>query len=102
MNYETYEVKVYYNGTKRWYQNDKRHRVDGPAIECVNGDKSWYQNGELHRVNGPAIECADGYKAWYLEGIHYPEEDYLKLTTTSCQGKMVEVDGVKYKLEKIS
>ncbi len=100
MNYETYEVKVYYNGYKHWFQNGKRHRADGPAIENADGYKAWYQNGRLHRANGPAVEYPGGTKRWYLEGEKYSEKEWLKLTT-SCQGQMVEADGVKYRLEKI-
>ena len=33
------------NGTKEWRLNDKRHRLDGPAVEWANGDKEWYLNG---------------------------------------------------------
>jgi hypothetical protein len=61
-----YTVKVYPNGNKFWYLNDKRHREDGPAIEYANGTKCWYLNGKYHRVDGPAIEWADGDKFWYL------------------------------------
>jgi hypothetical protein len=31
--YTEYQVRVYPNGTKEWYLNDKLHREDGPAIE---------------------------------------------------------------------
>jgi len=55
-------------GHKAWYQNDKLHRTDGPAIEYAYGDKAWYQNGKLHRTDGPAVEYSDGGKAWYLGG----------------------------------
>ena len=41
-----YTVKVYDNGYKEWYLNDKLHREDGPAVECANGSKWWYLNGE--------------------------------------------------------
>ena len=34
------------NGSKFWYQNGKRHRTDGPAVEWANGSKSWYINGK--------------------------------------------------------
>jgi len=40
-------VVRYPSGTKRWYLNDKRHRVDGPAIEYPNGSKQWWLNGEF-------------------------------------------------------
>ena len=38
-------------GTKTWFLNGKRHRVDGPAIEWANGTKEWFLNGQLHRVD---------------------------------------------------
>jgi hypothetical protein len=41
---------------KCWYQDDKLHRVDGPAMEWSDGDRAWYQDGRLHRVDGPAVE----------------------------------------------
>ena len=55
------------NDYKAWLQNDKLHRLDGPAIES-NFSKEWHQNGLLHRLDGPAIEYADGGKAWYKNG----------------------------------
>ena len=56
-------------GTTIWELNDKRHRIDGPAIEKSNGDKEWYVNGKRHRVDGPAIEWVDGiYKSWWVNG----------------------------------
>ena len=66
------------NGIKFWYQNDKLHRIDGPAIEWSGGSKFWYQNDKLHRINGPAKEYANGSKAWYLDDIEYTEIDYYK------------------------
>ena len=71
-----YTVKVYNNGDKYWYLNGRRHREDGPAIECASGDKSWYLNGKLHREDGPAIEYAGGYKSWYLNGTNYTEKEF--------------------------
>jgi len=73
---EEYTVKVYDNGHKEWYQNDKLHRLDGPAIEWSDGDKFWYQNGKFHRLDGPAIEGIGGYKSWYIEGEELTEEEF--------------------------
>jgi len=87
------------NGNKYWYLNGKLHRENGPAIEHKNGNKYWYLNGELHREDGPAIECSNGTKYWYKNGVNYTESDFLKLTKSpSCNGKIVEIDGKKYKL----
>ena len=60
------EMKVWPNGAKEWYLNDKLHRVDGPAIENPNGEKLWYLHGNLHREDGPAVEWPNGTKFWYL------------------------------------
>ena len=46
MNYIEYTVKVYTNGSKKWYKNGQRHREDGPAVEYANGYKFWYLNGK--------------------------------------------------------
>jgi len=59
-------IVEYPDGSKEWYRNDKRHRIDGPAYEDVDGLKHWYLNGKLHRVDGPAYERADGSKEWWL------------------------------------
>jgi len=61
-------VVRYPNGSKIWYLNGERHRVDGPAIEYPDGTKQWYLNGKVHRVDGPAYEGADGSKQWHLNG----------------------------------
>ena len=101
MSYIADEVRAYDNGSKYWYQNGKRHRVGGPAVEKANGDKWWYQNGKLHRTNGPAIEKANGTKYWHLEGEELTEYEFNTRTKPSCSGKVVEIDGKKYTLTEI-
>ena len=102
----------YAGGDKHWYLNDKLHRVDGPAFEYADGSQEWWLNGELHREDGPAIEWADGSKEWYLNGkLHkawclndeeVTEEEHKKRTSeTTCEGKVVEIDGVKYELKEV-
>jgi len=65
-------------GTKRWYDQDKLHREDGPAIEYVNGDKLWFRQDKLHREDGPAVECSSaphkGNKYWWLNGERHRED----------------------------
>ena len=74
-----YTVKVYSNGTKYWYLNGKRHREDGPAIEY-----------------------GDGSKCWYLNDVEFTEEEYNnKMKPTSCNGKVVTIDGKQYKLTEV-
>lgn len=99
---KTYIVKVDDYGTKHWYLDDKFHREDGPAVESANGTKYWYLNGKIHRKDGPAVEYANGTKYWFLDGVSYTEADWIKQlqkkVKAPCIGKVVEIDGVKYKL----
>ena len=121
---ETYTVTVYENGNRQWYQNDKLHRVDGPAIEWANGYHSWYQNGQRHRTDGPAIEGADGdrewwqngqrhridgpaveyvngNRQWWINGVQFTQEEFNKQTQNpTCENRTVIIDGIKYKLVK--
>jgi asparagine N-glycosylation enzyme membrane subunit Stt3 len=102
------------DGYKAWYINDNWHREDGPAIEHSNGSKYWYINGKLHREDGPAIEHSDGTKEWYItsrrwssskewyiNGKRLTESAFNSRLTKTCNGKVIEVDGVKYKLTAI-
>ena len=95
----TYTVQVNDAGTKYWYQNNKLHRADGPAIERADGTKLWYHNGKFHRTDGPAVEYTDGTKYWFLNGVELTEAEWRnKVNPTPCDGKVVEVDGKRYKL----
>ena len=92
----------YFNGTKSWFINGNYHRTDGPAVEYADGEKLWYLNGELHRTDGPAIEYPDGTKCWYLNGKEYSEAEFdAKMNPDNCNGKIVEIDGVKYQLKSV-
>ena len=74
-----YTVKVFDNGDEEWYLNGKRHREDGPAMEGANGDKEWYLKGKL-----------------------VTEEEHKRLTSkATCEGKVVEIDGIKYELKEV-
>ena len=121
---KTYRVEVDDDGDKRWFLNNELHREDGPAVECADGTKMWFLNGQLHRVDGsaveyadgskewwlnnklhrtdgPAIEWEDGSKFWYLNGVEFTETEWRKRVQkvkAPCVGKVVEIDGVKYKL----
>lgn len=55
-------------GEKRFYENGKLHRKDGPAIEYPNGGQEWYQYNLLHREDGPAIIFGNR-KEWYINGL---------------------------------
>jgi hypothetical protein len=49
-------------------ENDKLHRLDGPAIEHSSGEKYWYKNGLRHREDCPAVESIYGYKKYWYNG----------------------------------
>ena len=56
-------IAEYPNGTKQWHLNGKRHRVDGPAVECATGTKYWYLNDKrIYRLEplGDYILIEDG------------------------------------------
>jgi hypothetical protein len=98
---ETYKVTVDEFKTIRWYNDkDQLHRLDGPAVEYAGGYKAWHVEGKLHRLDGPAVEYADGSKEWWVKGKLMSEKEFNAYTKPTCEGKVVEVDGVKYKLVK--
>jgi hypothetical protein len=98
---KTYRVTVDDYGTERWYnEQNQLHREGGPAVEYTNGDKSWFFNGKHHREGGPAIEWADGTKKWFVNGNELTEAEF-NAHTKSCNGKVVEIDGKKYKLQAV-
>ena len=91
----------YADGTKLWYLNSNLHREDGPAVELPSGSKYWYLNDKLHCEDGPAVEYTNGTKRWFLNNKEYTEADWRKQSQkikAPCVAKVVEIDGVKYKL----
>lgn len=77
---KTYKVTVNDEGTKRWYN----------------------EQGQLHNEHGPAIEYANGSKSWYLNDKELTEAQFNARTKKqSCDGRVVEIDGKKYKLQQL-
>ena len=105
MTCKTYEVKVYDNGKIEWQLDGKYHREDGPAIIRPDGTKYWCKNGEYHREDGPAVIWPDGIKEWYLNGERYTEKEFnaemQRRNSPSCDGKIVEIEGKKYRLQEV-
>ena len=89
-----YTVRVYSNGDKYWRLNGKRHREDGPAIECADGGKSWYLNGKRHREDGPAIEWSTGTKYWYLNGMRITEDQFNKAMNPTKELTISEIEAM--------
>jgi hypothetical protein len=42
----------------------------------AGGSKEWFQNGERHRLDGPAVEYADGSKEWFIEDEYLTESEF--------------------------
>lgn len=88
---------------KKEYKVTVKKRIDGTKIE------RWFFKDNLHREDGLAyIEYnKDGsiwYKEYYIEGNKVlpfeSRQEFLK-RSKSCAGKIVEIDGKKYKLEEV-
>jgi len=95
-----YKVKVH-NDRTDWYNLEgQRHREDGPAVEYADGYKAYYLNGKLHREDGPATEYENGNKYYYIKDIQITKEEFNN-RNKSCENKIVEIEGVKYKLTKV-
>ena len=51
-------------------------------VEFSGGTKYWYKEGKRHRLDGPACEFSNGYKQWWLESHYYSKinlKDYVVL-----------------------
>jgi hypothetical protein len=46
------------------------------------------------------MEWANGTKEWWINGKHLTEAEF-NARTKSCNGKVVEIDGKKYKLQEV-
>ena len=71
------------------------------TVDDYFGTKCWYnEQGQSHREDGPAIEWADGDKEWYINDKRLTEAEF-NARTKSCDGRVVEIDGKKYKLQAL-
>ena len=95
-----YKVEVTKESTKWYNESNQPHREDGPAVEFACGYKAYYINGKPHREDGPAVEFAEGYKEYYINGKYLTEQEFNN-RNKSCENKVVEIEGVKYKLTKV-
>ena len=85
--------------------NDELDKGSTGCFEDRFGDIYYLINGKYHREDGPAyigyhedgsIKC----ESYYIEDKRLSKEDFLK-RTQSCSGKIVEIDGKKYKLTEL-
>lgn len=48
------------------------HCTNKAAVEYLGSTtKFWYQEGKRHRLNGPAVELENGEKAWRIDDFEY-------------------------------
>jgi len=61
------------------------HRTDGPAIIFVNGDKYWMVNEKRHRLNGPAViwytdtSSSMPVQEWWINNKEYKKSKHNRL-----------------------
>ena len=106
----TYEYKAFHRADgsveyESFYKEGKRHREgDRPAVVYYRADgsvdrESFYKQGKRHREGDrPAVVYyrSDGsvkYESFYKEG-----QEYTPSKAKPCEGKTVEIDGIKYVL----
>ena len=90
-----YTVRVYADGKKFWHLDGDIRRIEG------DGYDSYFLNGKRHKEGGPAVIYADGHKEWWLDGKQVTEEEHKRRTSKApCQGKVVVIDGIEYRLEE--
>jgi hypothetical protein len=101
---KTYKVTVTEDCVSWHNENGELHREDDEAaIEWAGGGKCYYINGKRHRGGGlPAEVWADGTKFYWINNKlqRITEKEYNKRNNT-CVNKVIEIDGVKYKLSKV-
>lgn len=72
-----------------YYNYEKLHSTDGPAVIYSNGDKYWFQYGKIHRdEDKPAIEYPSGEKRWFKHGVLHRDEDKgpaIVFSETNCE-----------------
>ena len=96
-DYIKYEVKVYTDGYKSWWLNDKRHREDGPALTYSDGRVFWYLNGEKlteeeHRVRMyPVVETPKTKELFTIVEIKENAHDGSATLTVDIEPEMVQM-----------
>lgn len=55
------------------------HRKDSPALIIDKGSFMWFEYDKEHRINGPALVNSNGTTGYSKKGITCIEEDYYML-----------------------
>ena len=51
------------------------------------GTKQWFKDGKRHRLNGPAVEFISGFKCWYINGREYTQKEFRKIVDSVSDNK---------------
>lgn len=73
-----------YGATAYRNRDGHLHRVHGPAFTRLDGYCSWWQNGRRHRMDGPAVEYQDGndIKFWFIDGKKLTEAEWQQAVSS--------------------
>lgn len=85
------KVETYPDGTRSYFKKSKRHREDGPAIECSNGDRFWYIDGKQHREDGPAVVYVSGREYYYLNDVMMTKEEHSRQVASLIKNDVQEL-----------
>jgi hypothetical protein len=77
-------------------------------MECADGSKCWHKNGVLHNLEGPAVTYPNGTIHYFINGNNMDEFEFReaveriknpdKYFHEKITNKIIEIDGVRYKL----
>lgn len=59
---------------------------NGTALKQADGTKEWWANNKRHRLDGPAVES--DYEEWWIDGTQLPKkevEDWLEENTVDLK-----------------
>ena len=106
-------ILYYENGAKQfenYHLNNKLHNENGPASIHYDMDgnltyQQWSTKRKFHNENGPARIWynKDGSikdRQWWIDDKQLTEEEFNN-RKKSCGGKVVEIEGKKYKLVEV-
>ena len=67
-----------------------------------NGNRFWHnEDAQLHCEHGAAVEWINGSKWYYLNDECLTKEQWENRLKNPCSDKIVEIDGIPYKLAKV-
>ena len=81
---------VFPDGTKHYYEDNKLHRIGGPAVITPDGTQIYMEHDKHHRIGGPAVSTLDGTQMYFIDGKRIKEEDYEEAVRLFCCKQILE------------